>query len=82
MPKKSARHDFWWYLPDKNKPFVGSRLAVSALLRVYAADGLTIQQCCEQSKADSEFVGDKYDELAKILDHYPATAIFVFCKRR
>lgn len=90
MPKKSERHDFYWYLPDKKKPFIGSRLAVSELLRVYAVDGLTIRQCHEQAKTDSSFAGDKYDELANILDRYiaigcadsPANAIFDFCKRR
>lgn len=43
MAKKIGGHDYYWYLPDKKKPFAGTTFHIAEVLRVEAMEGVTLQ---------------------------------------
>ena len=43
MAKKIDGHDYYWYLPGKKKPFMGTTLHIAEVLRAEAMEGVTLQ---------------------------------------
>ena len=79
MAKIIGGQDYYWYLPGKKKPFMGTTLHVAEVLRVAAMEGVTLQggRTVQQVRNDFKpcyidvLEGVMHDpEILEILDAY------------